>query len=207
MSNDKNNKSVDRPTGEDSPRRKFLRGATGVTAALGGLGIAVPFVNSMTPSARAKAAGAPIEIDISQLEPGQMSSQAWRGKPVWVLRRTPEMLASLGKIEGEISDPASDKSDQPDYTKNPHRSAREDILVLLGVCTHLGCAPIEEFDSGGDLGADWVGGFFCPCHGSKFDFAGRVFKGVPAPTNLPVPPYRFADDNTIVIGEDPEQEA
>lgn len=202
MSNDHVDKRVHRPTGEDSPRRRFLRRATTATAGLGAVGIAVPFIGSMTPSERAKAAGAPVEIDISELKPGQMIVQAWRGKPVWVLKRTPEMIAAMKNGLDLLADPDSAKSEQPEYTQNDLRSVKEDIVVLLGVCTHLGCAPVDEFESG-SVDADWLGGFFCPCHGSKFDFAGRVYKSVPAPTNLPIPPYRFADDNTLVIGENP----
>lgn len=190
----------------DNPRRRFLRRATGGVAAVGAVGTAVPFVASMTPSARAKALGAPLEVDISQLQPGAMQIEEWRGKPVWIVRRTPEMLASIADSEALVADPESVGSEQPEYALNKHRSPREDVLVLLGVCTHLGCAPLAKFETGeeSDIGADWLGGFFCPCHGSKFDFAGRVYKAVPAPSNLPVPPYRFIDDNRILIGEDPE---
>jgi len=210
MSNDTNTKREGLVTpGQDTPRRRFLRRMGLGMGAVGGAATAVPFVASMSPSDRAKAAGAPVEIDISELKPGEMMTVAWRGKPVWVLRRTPEMLATLKEIEGEIADPASEKSLQPDYASGELRSAREDILVLEGVCTHLGCAPVTAFDAGKDSGVsdDWIGGFFCPCHGSKFDFAGRVYKGVPAPTNLPVPPHRFVTDNLIVVGEDPEESA
>lgn len=195
--------------GPDTPRRRFLRRVGLGMGAAGGVAMAVPLVGSMTPSDRAKAAGAPVEIDITDLQPGDMAVKAWRGKPVWVLRRTKEMLATLPQADSLISDPASEKSDQPAYAKNEYRSQREEVLVVLGVCTHLGCAPTKAFETGAgsELGDDWIGGFFCPCHGSKFDYAGRVFKNVPAPTNLPIPPYRFADDNTLVIGENPEDVA
>ncbi len=190
----------------DNPRRRFLRRATTGVAAVGGVATAVPFVASMTPSARARAMGAPVEVDITQLQPGSMQIEEWRGKPVWIIRRTPEMIATLGETDALVADPESVGSEQPEYALNKLRSPRDDVLVLLGVCTHLGCAPLAKFVEGPEsgVGDDWLGGFFCPCHGSKFDYAGRVYKGVPAPSNLPVPPYRFVDDNRIMIGEDPE---
>lgn len=211
MSNDNNDKRDSRHglavPGPDNPRRRFLRRMSLGMGAAGGAAIAVPFVASMSPSARAKAAGAPVTIDISALAPGEMAVELWRGKPVWILRRTKEQLETLAKATDLLADPDSVKSEQPDYIEGPGRAQREDVVVLLGVCTHLGCAPTEAFVTGSDsgLGDDWIGGFFCPCHGSKFDFSGRVYKNVPAPTNLPVPPYRFADDNTIVVGEDPAE--
>lgn len=193
----------------DKHRRRFLTAVTSGVGAIGGVAATVPFVLSMTPSERAKAAGAPVEIDISKLKPGQMIREEWRGKPVWIIKRTSEMLDSLGEVEGELVDPNSDEEQQPTYTKNQYRSLNPEILVLLGVCTHLGCAPVENFSIGPDsgLGDDWPGGFFCPCHGSKFDLAGRVYKDVPAPTNLPVPPHRFISDTLILVGEDTEEEA
>ncbi len=192
----------------DRRRRRLLTGLTGGVGAVGAVAAAVPFVASMNPSERAKAQGAPVEVDISDLKPGEMKVEEWRGKPLWVLRRTPEMLATLPELGAVVSDPNSERSEQPQYTQNEHRSIKPDVLVLLGVCTHLGCAPLEKFAVGGasDLGADWRGGFFCPCHGSKFDLAGRVYKNVPAPTNLPVPPYSFVDENKIIVGVDPGEE-
>jgi ubiquinol-cytochrome c reductase iron-sulfur subunit len=149
------------------------------------------------------AVGAPVEVDISKLEDGAMIRVMWRGQSVWVLRRTPEMLARLEQSGAELADPDSLVENQPAYAKNPHRSIKSEVLVLIGNCTHLGCVPIERFElSPPDLGADWVGGFYCPCHGSKFDLAGRVYAGVPAPTNLVVPPYRYLGESTILIGDD-----
>ncbi len=191
----------------DVKRRKMLTVATSSVGAVGAAFAMVPLISSMGPSARAKAAGAPVEIDISDLKPGQMLVQEWRGKPVWVVRRTPAMLASLKTVEGSLADPASDTIDQqPAYAQNAHRSIKEGVLVVLGICTHLGCAPSEKFATGEASGvsADWAGGFYCPCHGSKFDLAGRVFLNVPAPTNLVVPPHKYLDDNKILIGEDQE---
>ncbi len=189
-------------------RRRFLTGLTSGVGAVGAVAVAVPFVSSMTPSERAKALGAPVEIDIGDLKPGEMKVEEWRGRPLWVLRRTDFMLSTLPELDAVVADPQSMRSEQPEYARNEHRSIRPDILVLLGVCTHLGCAPLEKFQPGAasDLGEDWRGGFFCPCHGSKFDLAGRVYKNVPAPTNLPVPPYAFVDDNTIVVGVDSGEE-
>jgi ubiquinol-cytochrome c reductase iron-sulfur subunit len=157
----------------------------------------------MQPSAKARAAGAPVRADISKLEPGQMIRVKWRGKPVWIVNRTEKMLNDLPSLDAEVSDPASDESEQPDYAKNEYRSIKPEILILVGICTHLGCSPTYRPDvAPADLGADWKGGFFCPCHGSRFDIAGRVYSGVPAPTNLPVPPHRYLSDNEILIGDD-----
>jgi ubiquinol-cytochrome c reductase iron-sulfur subunit len=186
-------------------RRHFLTVATVVTGGAGAIAAAVPFVASFKPSARAQALGAPVTVDISKLEPGAMTRVEWRGRAIYVVYRTEEMLASLNKDVALLEDPNSEADDsvQPEYATNPHRSLRPSILVLEGVCTHLGCAPLARFEvAPADLGADWPGGFYCPCHGSKFDLAGRVFAGVPAPANLPVPPYRFINDNTILIGSD-----
>jgi ubiquinol-cytochrome c reductase iron-sulfur subunit len=157
----------------------------------------------MQPSARTKAIGAPVEIDVSKLEPGQRMVEKWRGKPVWVIRRTEESLAELSEHDDQLRDPDSKQEQQPAYADNEYRSVKPEYLVLIGICTHLGCSPIyaPAGDSHG-LGTDWKGGFFCPCHGSKFDLAGRVFKDVPAPTNLEVPPYRFVSDTVIVVGAD-----
>lgn len=186
----------------DLSRRHFLTVATSVIGGVGVVFAAVPFVASFRPSARAQALGGPVRVDISKLEDGAMVRVVWRGRPVWVLRRSKEMLDRLAHQQVSLSDPDSRESEQPDYARNALRSIRPEILVVVGTCTHLGCAPIERFDVGpADLGADWTGGFFCPCHGSKFDLAGRVFAGVPAPTNLPIPPHRFVGD-TVLIGED-----
>ena len=186
-------------------RRHFLTVATVVTGGVGAIATAVPFVASFKPSARAQALGAPVTVDISKLEPGAMTRVEWRGRAIYVVYRTEEMLSTLNKDVGLLEDPDSEADDsvQPEYAKNPHRSLRPAFLVLEGVCTHLGCAPMARFEVAPvDLGADWPGGFYCPCHGSKFDLAGRVFAGVPAPANLPVPPYRFINDSTILIGSD-----
>jgi ubiquinol-cytochrome c reductase iron-sulfur subunit len=186
-------------------RRHFLTVATVVTGGVGAIATAVPFVASFKPSARAQALGAPVTVDISKLEPGAMTRVEWRGRAIYVVYRTEEMLGTLTKDVGMLKDPESENDDsvQPEYAKNAHRSLRPSFLVLEGVCTHLGCAPMARFEVAPvDLGADWPGGFYCPCHGSKFDLAGRVFAGVPAPANLPVPPYRFINDSTILIGSD-----
>ena len=157
----------------------------------------------MQPSAKARAAGAPVRADISKLEPGQMIRVKWRGKPVWIMRRTEKNLDDLKPLDRKLADPASDMPQQPDYAKNPHRSRKPEIWVAVGICTHLGCSPTYRPDvAPDDLGPDWVGGFYCACHGSRFDLAGRVFSGVPAPTNLVIPPYQFLDDNTVLVGDD-----
>lgn len=191
--------------GVDRTRRRLLTITTGIGAV--GVGFAAaPFVISMMPSARARAAGAPVEVDISKIESGMKITVEWRGKPVWILRRTKEMLASLKKVEPEVADPHSQDSIQPGYVDADNRASKAEYLVVLGVCTHLGCSPKDRLEPGnvGGMGDAWQGGFFCPCHGSKFDLAGRVFKNVPAPTNLTVPPYKYVTDNRIVIGEDPK---
>ena len=184
-------------------RRHFLTVATSVTGAVGLGFAAAPFVASFQPSARAQALGAPVEVDISKLEPGAMLRVSWRGQGVWILRRTEQMLAALESRPAQLADPESQQSDQPEYTRNIARALRPEFLVVIGNCTHLGCAPIERFDvAPADLGPDWLGGFYCPCHGSRFDLAGRVYANMPAPTNLPIPPYRFVTDSLIVVGED-----
>lgn len=196
--------------GVDRDKRRFLTLITTGVGAVGAGFAATPFVLSMTPSARAKAAGAPVEVDISKLGPGMLHTEEWRGKPVWILRRTPEMLQSLPTLDKQLADPASKVADQqPVYAQNPTRSIKPEVLVVVGICTHLGCSPSKKLEAGGDaiLGDDWLGGFFCPCHGSKFDLAGRVYKNVPAPTNLVVPPYKFLSDTRIVIGEDKKGDA
>ncbi|MBK7766386.1 MAG: ubiquinol-cytochrome c reductase iron-sulfur subunit [Sulfuritalea sp.] len=187
----------------DDGRRRLLV-ATAAVGGVAGVAVAVPFVASMLPSERAKAAGAPVEVDISKLGPGEMMTVEWRGKPVWVINRTKEQLESLKKVADQLADPKSDKNMQPDYAKNETRSIKPEILVAVGICTHLGCSPTEKFKTGPDSGidADWAGGFFCPCHGSTFDLAGRVYKSKPAPDNLEIPPHMYLGDAKIVIGED-----
>jgi ubiquinol-cytochrome c reductase iron-sulfur subunit len=174
--------------------------AGGAAAGVAGL---YPFAASMLPSERAKAAGAPVEADISQLAPGERMTVEWRGKPVWIVRRTPEMIDTVKKGDDKVSDPTSKKPMQPEYAKNELRSIKPEYLVLVGICTHLGCSPVEKFRAQAEsFASDWKGGFFCPCHGSKFDLAGRVFKNVPAPDNLIVPPYKFLAEGRILIGDD-----
>ena len=190
-------------------RRKFLTGATSVVGALGVAGAAVPFVKSWVPSAKARAAGAPVQANIGKIEPGQMITVEWRGKPVYIVRRTPEALEQLAtRMRALVADPDSKDDIRPAYVGGDARAiaGHEEFLVTVGLCTHLGCAPKYRPDVGArDLGgAEWLGGFFCPCHGSKFDLSGRVYKSVPAPSNLEVPPYRFVSDTLIVIGEDQE---
>ncbi len=191
----------------DKTRRNLVL-ATSVVGGAASVGAAAPFVASMWPSERARAAGAPVEVDVSRIPPGELAVIEWRGKPVWVLRRTKEMLESLKAVEPRLSDPQSKASEQPKYAENEFRSRAPDVLVLVGVCTHLGCSPQEKpADAKAEMGADWLGGFYCPCHGSKFDFAGRVFKGSPAPLNLVVPPYEVVSDTKLVIGEDEKNKA
>ena len=192
----------------DTGRRHFLTVATIATGAVGAAFVAVPFLASWKPSARAKAMGAPVEVDIAKLEPGAMLKVEWRGKAIYVVNRTPQMLAQLEGVDASLRDPGSNESDQPEFAKNPARALKPEYLVVVGVCTHLGCAPLEKFTPAPadvSVSADWPGGFFCPCHGSKFDMSGRVFKDVPAPTNLPVPPYRFLSDTRILIGAEAEK--
>jgi ubiquinol-cytochrome c reductase iron-sulfur subunit len=189
----------------DTGRRQFLTVATVATGVVGAAFAAVPFLASWKPSARAKAMGAPVEVDISKLEPGQKIDVEWRGKVVWVINRTNPMLASLPKLDPRLADPKSNQSQQPTDCKNEHRSIKDNVLVMIGICTHLGCSPTYRPEiAPADLGPDWLGGFFCPCHQSKFDLAGRVYSGVPAPTNLPVPPHKYVSDTKILIG-DPTQ--
>jgi ubiquinol-cytochrome c reductase iron-sulfur subunit len=187
----------------DQGKRGFLLVATGMVGGVAAVATAVPFAGSMFPSERAKAAGAPVEVDISKLAPGEMQIVEYRGKPVFIINRTKEMLDGIKKSDSKVSDPNSNVPQQPPYAKNEFRSIKPDIAVLEGVCTHLGCSPqYKSVDAKGDMGQDWNGGFFCPCHGSKFDFAGRVFAGSPAPINLEVPKYKFVGDAKIVIGDD-----
>lgn len=184
-------------------RRRFLVGTTSAIGAVGAVGIATPFVASWKPSAKAKAAGAPVKVDISKLETGQQMIVEWRGQPVWVVKRSKETLNNLTKISDQLSDPSSEKEQQPEYAQNAYRSIKPEIAVLLGICTHLGCSPTYRPElAPEDLGPEWVGGYFCPCHGSRFDLAGRVYKSVPAPINLLVPPYQYLSDNVILIGDD-----
>ena len=187
----------------DAGRRNLLV-ATAAVGGVAGVVAAIPFGMSMLPSERAKAAGAPVEVDISDLLPGQMKTVEWRGKPVWIINRTKEQLASLRKTDDKVSDPKSEKLMQPEYCQNETRSIKPDIMVAVGICTHLGCSPTEKFKTGAESGiaADWPGGFLCPCHGSTFDLAGRVYKSKPAPDNLEVPPHMYLGDAKIVIGED-----
>jgi ubiquinol-cytochrome c reductase iron-sulfur subunit len=192
--------------GVNPVRRKFLTAATSAVGVAGAVGIAVPFVGSWNPSASAKAAGAPVKADIGKIEPGQMIVVEWRGKPVYVLHRTEEQLESLPQLNDQLKDPESQASVQPEYVTGLDRSIRPELLVIEGLCTHLGCAPKFRPEVGAaDLGGDaWLGGFFCPCHGSKFDLSGRVYSGVPASANLIVPPHSFEGDNILVIGVDAE---
>jgi len=189
----------------DPARRTWLTITCGA-GAVGGVAAAVPFVASFTPSERAKAAGAPVEFDVSALKPGEKAVVEWRGKPVWIMRRTPEQLESLKKSDPLVADPKSDRTQYPtpDYAKNQWRSIKPDVFVAVGICSHLGCSPSDKFQTGPQpsLPDDWVGGFLCPCHGSTFDLAGRVFKNKPAPDNLEVPPHMYVSDSKLLIGED-----
>jgi ubiquinol-cytochrome c reductase iron-sulfur subunit len=187
----------------DQGKRRFLLTATTVASGVAAAAAAVPFVASMMPSERAKAAGAPVEVDIGDLQPGQKMVVEWRGKPVWVVRRTPEMLKAVKGDAARVADPSSLRSEQPTYAKNEFRSAKPEILVVVGICTHLGCSPVDRLAAQPEpFASDWSGGFYCPCHGSLFDLAGRVYKNKPAPDNLAVPPYRFVGETRLVIGED-----
>ena len=191
----------------DQSRRNFLLTATSVTGAVGLSALGVPFVSSMTPSEKAKAAGAAVEFDVTKVKKGELKTTEWRGQPVWILNRSDEMLSTL-KQETQLADPKLKvTSQQPKYCQNATRSLKSNILVVVGICTHLGCSPSPKLNPKGDMGSDWQGGFFCPCHGSKFDLAGRVYKGSPAPTNLVVPPHRYLNDQTLLIGEDPKEKA
>lgn len=187
----------------DQSKRRFLIAATSVAGGVAAAAVAVPFVTSMMPSERAKAAGAPVEADISKIEPGSMITVEWRGKPVWIVNRNQAMLDTLAGHDDKLSDPKLEvTSQQPEYCVNPARAIKPNIMVLVGICTHLGCSPSPKLQTGADMGADWPGGFFCPCHGSKFDLAGRVFKGSPAPINLVVPPHKYISDSVLLIGAD-----
>lgn len=191
--------------GVNAGRRRFLVAATSVVGAAGAVGAAVPFVGSWFPSAKAKAAGAPVKVNISKIEPGQQMVAEWRGQPVFILRRNEEAIANLGKLTNAVADPNSEASEQPTYVDPQVRSIKPELLIVVGLCTHLGCAPAFRPEvAAADLGADWLGGYFCPCHGSKYDMAGRVYKGQPAPLNLPVPPHSYETDSVVVIGVDQE---
>lgn len=194
--------------GVDQSKRQFLTTALTVVGAVGTGYLAVPFLAQMQPSVKTMAAGAPVEVDLSKMETGQLIRVAWRGKPVWVLNRTPEVLETLKTLEPELSDPQSQESLQPESSKNSVRSIKPEIFVAVGLCTHLGCSPTFRPEiAPPDLGDDWKGGFFCPCHGSRFDLAGRVYSGVPAPTNLEIPPYHYVTDTLIIVGEDSNGES
>jgi ubiquinol-cytochrome c reductase iron-sulfur subunit len=187
----------------DRRKRRLLVAATGVAGGVAGVAVAVPFAASMLPSERAKAAGAPVEVDISDLAPGQKKVVEWRGKPVWIVRRTPEMLEKVKADDDRVADPQSKRSQQPTYAKNEFRSLKPEYLVLVGICTHLGCSPVDRLLAQPEaFESNWHGGFYCPCHGSLFDLAGRVYKNKPAPDNLTVPPYTFVSDTKMIIGED-----
>jgi ubiquinol-cytochrome c reductase iron-sulfur subunit len=193
--------SFSAPSQVDQEKRDFLITATACTGAIGAAVAAVPFLGSMLPSERAKAAGAPVEVDISKIKPGSMETFEWRGQPVWVINRTDEMTANLANLNAELADPASEVPNQPENCKNENRAIKANMAVVVGICTHLGCSPSAKLEAKGDMGENWTGGFFCPCHGSKFDLAGRVFKGSPAPTNLVVPPHQYLTETTLLIGE------
>ncbi|TLX57430.1 ubiquinol-cytochrome c reductase iron-sulfur subunit [Stutzerimonas nosocomialis] len=191
--------------GVNAGRRRFLVAATSVVGAAGAVGAAVPFVGSWFPSAKAKAAGAPVRVNIGKIQPGQQLVAEWRGQPVFIVRRTDEVLSGLDKVEAEVADPQSEESVQPEYVDPKTRSIKPELLVLVGLCTHLGCSPSFRPEVGpADLGANWQGGYFCPCHGSKYDMAGRVYKAQPAPLNLPVPPHSYETDDVLIIGVDQE---
>ncbi|SFP88415.1 ubiquinol-cytochrome c reductase iron-sulfur subunit [Pseudomonas borbori] len=192
--------------GVNAGRRRFLVAATSVVGAAGAVGAAVPFVGSWFPSAKAKAAGAPVKVNVSKIEPGQQMVAEWRGQPVFIVRRTEEILSNLGKIESQLADSDSQASDQPSYVDTKTRSIKPEVLLLVGLCTHLGCSPSFRPEvAPADLGGEWVGGYFCACHGSRYDLAGRVYKAQPAPLNLPVPPHTYESDDVIIIGVDQEQ--
>ncbi|MCC2617770.1 ubiquinol-cytochrome c reductase iron-sulfur subunit [Aestuariibacter halophilus] len=203
VSADANDSSEVASQPQDNTRRRFLTVATSVVGAAGVVGVAIPFIGSWNPSAKARAAGADVEVDISKIEPGQLIRVMWRSKPVWIVRRTPELLASLANHEDQLKDPNSEVEQQPAFAQNRYRSLKEEYLVLVGICTHLGCSPQHLKDGAFEERVEGVPeGFFCPCHGSKFDMAGRVFENVPAPSNLVVPPYMYLDDTTLLIGSE-----
>lgn len=185
----------------DLDRRRFLTTATAVVGGIGAACAAMPFIESWLPSARAQALGAPVEIEVGKMEPGSQLTVEWRGQPIWIIRRSKEMLDGLAQLDPILRDPASHEMQQPSYAQNDHRSIKPEFLILVGICTHLGCVPTYRPDIGG-IDAHWPGGFYCPCHGSKYDLAGRVYKGVPAPTNLVVPPHHYLSETLVLIGEE-----
>lgn len=201
MNSDENSGEHNIDIGIDSGRRRFLTAMTTVMGGIGAAFVAYPFLASWAPSEKARALGAPVEVDISKIEIGQKITVAWRGQPVFIVHRSSESLKTLPSVVRNLRDPESLESVQPIYAKNEYRAIRQDILVLIGICTHLGCVPLFKPELG-SIEAGWEGGFFCPCHGSKYDMAGRVYKGVPAPLNLPVPPYKFVSDTVLMIGDD-----
>lgn len=197
---------TDDDTIQPDPQRRRLVIATSAAGGIAAAATAVPFVASLTPSERAKAVGAPVTVDVSKLRPGETMTVPWRGQPVWILHRTPEMLAGLKKIEGDLLDPASERPQQPEYCRNEYRSRKPEYLVAVGICTHLGCVPTFRPDvAPPDLGPKWKGGYYCPCHGSRFDLAGRVYQHVPAPLNLVIPPYYYSGTSTVTVGLDEEK--
>lgn len=189
--------------GMDKDRRRFLTAAATVVGGAGAVAAAVPFISTLTPSAKARAIGAPVEIDLSDLQPGQLKIEQWQGKPVWILRRTEAEVEALPDNDSKLRDPNSEVEQQPEYAKDEYRSIKPEYLIVVGLCTHLGCSPsyVRKEDDH-PLGPEWPGGFFCPCHGSKFDLAGRVYQGVPAPANLLVPPHKYLSDTRVLIGDD-----
>ena len=191
--------------GVDNSKRRFLTAATVAVGAVGTGFVAVPFLKSWNPSAKARAAGAPVDVDISKLQPGQLLRVLWQKKPVWIVHRTEKNLKELSGLDSQLTDPNSEQPQQPDYIKGTNRSLKDKYLVAVGICTHLGCSPTYRPEvAPEDLGADWLGGFYCPCHGSKFDLSGRVYVGAPAPTNLVIPPYTYLSETTLKIGVDDE---
>ena len=190
--------------GIDTSRRRFLTTTAGVVGGAGAVATTIPFISTLSPSAKTRAIGAPVEVEIGDLEPGELRIVQWQGKPVWILRRTPAELDSLDDLTPEVRDPDSEREQQPEYAENTYRSIKPEYLIVIGLCTHLGCSPTFVGREGGPSHnlSDWKGGFFCPCHGSRFDLAGRVYKGVPAPTNLVVPPHMYLSETKILIGDD-----
>ena len=191
--------------GIDVNRRRFLTTTASVVGGAGAVTFSIPFISTLLPSAKTRAIGAPVEVEIGDLQPGELIISQWQGKPVWILRRDPDSLAGIEALDSEVSDPNSDREQQPEYAKNEYRSVKPEYLIVLGLCTHLGCSPtyVNREDGGTyNMGNDWKGGFFCPCHGSRFDMAGRVYNGVPAPTNLVVPPHMYLSATKVLIGDD-----
>lgn len=211
MSTSNQDLSFTPPSNENNAERRTWLIACGALGGAAATAAAVPLLTSMAPSEKARSAGAPVEVDIADIPPGGVRTVEWRGKPVWVVRRTPEMLASLEKIESQLADPTSDRTayPTPDYAKNRHRSIKPEILVTVGICTHLGCSPVNKFETGNQpgLATDWPGGYFCPCHGSTFDHSGRVYANKPAPDNLEIPRHMYLSDTRIVVGKDEKGEA